>query len=58
LKVKNQGIDQTTVYIHSQTIIENPVEVLKAGDSEQVFLSEVEKGITLCESGSNEPCIQ
>jgi hypothetical protein len=55
LKVKNQGIDQTTVYIHSQTIIENPVEVLKAGDSEQVFLSEVEKGITLWESSSNEP---
>jgi len=41
--------------IHIQTIIKKPVELLKAGESEQVFLSEVEKGITLWESVSNEP---
>jgi predicted nucleotidyltransferase len=40
--------------IRIQTIIKNPAEILKAGESEQVFISEVEKGITLWESGSNE----
>jgi predicted nucleotidyltransferase len=41
--------------IHIQMIIKNPVELLKAGESEQVFLSEVERGITLWESVSIEP---
>lgn len=37
-----------------QTIIKTSVEILKAGESERVFLSEVEKGITLWESSSDE----
>jgi predicted nucleotidyltransferase len=41
--------------IRIQAIIKTPVEVMKAGESEQVFLNEVEKGITLWESNSNEP---
>ncbi|MBN1190532.1 MAG: nucleotidyltransferase domain-containing protein [Dehalococcoidales bacterium] len=40
--------------IHMQPIIKTPVELLKSGESEQVFLGEVEKGIVLWESGSNE----
>jgi predicted nucleotidyltransferase len=40
--------------IRIQAIIKTPVDLLNAGESEQVFLSEVEKGITLWESGSNE----
>ena len=40
--------------IHIQAIIKTPLELLKAGESEQVFLNEVEKGITLWESSSNE----
>jgi predicted nucleotidyltransferase len=40
--------------IHIQAIIKTPVELLKSRESEQVFLNEVEKGITLWESGSDE----
>jgi predicted nucleotidyltransferase len=40
--------------IHIQTIIKTPVDILKAGESEQVFLSEIEKGITLWEKSSDE----
>lgn len=41
--------------IRIQPIIKTPVELLKSGESEQVFLGEVEKGIILWERGSNEP---
>ncbi len=40
--------------INIQAIIKTPIEVIKAGETEQVFLGEVEKGITLWEKGSNE----
>ncbi len=40
--------------IHIQAVIKNPAEVLKAGESEQVFLNEVEKGIVLWESSARE----
>jgi predicted nucleotidyltransferase len=40
--------------LHVQAIIKTPTELLKIGESEQVFLNEVEKGITLWESAANE----
>ena len=40
--------------IHIQTLIKTPVELLRYGESEWVFLDEVEKGITLWESSFNE----
>jgi predicted nucleotidyltransferase len=40
--------------IRIQAIIKTPIELLRSSEPEQVFLSEVEKGITLWESGSDE----
>ena len=39
---------------HIQAVIKNPAEILRAGEAEKVFLTEVEKGITLWESSAHE----
>jgi len=41
--------------IHIQPVIKSPVELLEAGESEQAFLEEVERGIVLWERVANEP---
>jgi len=41
--------------IHIQPVIESPAELLEAGESEQAFLEEVERGIVLWERVTNEP---
>jgi len=41
--------------IHIQPVIESPAELLEAGESEQAFLEEVERGIVLWERVANEP---
>ena len=40
--------------IHIQAIIKTPIELLETGESDQVFLNEVEQGIILWQSGMNE----
>jgi predicted nucleotidyltransferase len=40
--------------IQIQAIIKTPVELLEAGSSEQAFLNEVDRGVTLWESAANE----
>ena len=52
--IENFHFPQGYEEIHIQVIIKTPLELLKAGESEQVFLAEVEQGITLWESSSNE----
>ncbi len=41
--------------IHIQSVIKSPVELLEAGESDQAFLEEVERGIVLWERAANEP---
>ena len=41
--------------LHIQAVIKTPVELLEAGESEQAFLEEVERGIVLWERAANEP---
>jgi len=41
--------------IHIQPVIKNPTELLGAGESEQAFLEEVERGIVLWERAASEP---
>ncbi|MCD6568272.1 MAG: nucleotidyltransferase domain-containing protein [Dehalococcoidia bacterium] len=41
--------------IHVQPVIKSPAELLEAGESEQAFLEEVERGIVLWERVANEP---
>lgn len=41
--------------IHIQPVIKSPIELLGAGESEQAFLEEVERGIVLWERVANEP---
>lgn len=41
--------------IHIQAVIRTPVELLAAGQAEQTFLGEVERGIVLWEKGVGEP---
>jgi len=41
--------------IHVQPVIKSPAELLEAGESEQAFLEEVERGIVLWERAANEP---
>lgn len=40
--------------IHIQPIIKSPAELLKAGEAEEAFLEEVERGILLWERAANE----
>ncbi len=40
--------------LHIQPVIKTPVELLQAGESEKVFIEEVERGIVLWEQGTNE----
>ncbi|MCX6001136.1 MAG: ArsR family transcriptional regulator [Chloroflexi bacterium] len=41
--------------IHIQSVIKTPVELLKDGESENAFIEEVERGVTLWEKVANEP---
>jgi len=41
--------------IHVQPVIKSPAELLEAGESEQTFIEEVERGIVLWERAANEP---
>ena len=41
--------------IRIQSVIKSPVELLEAGESEQAFIEEVERGIVLWEKVANEP---
>jgi len=44
--------------IRIQAVIRTPVELLAAGQAEQPFLGEVERGIVLWEKGVGEPGVQ
>jgi predicted nucleotidyltransferase len=54
LIIENYQFPKGYEEIRMQPIIKTPLELLKSGESEQVFLGEVEKGIILWESGSIE----
>jgi predicted nucleotidyltransferase len=45
-----KGFEEITI----QAVIKTPVELLQMGESDQVFLNEVEQGIVLWQSGVNE----
>jgi predicted nucleotidyltransferase len=45
-----KGFDE----IHIQAVIKSPIDLIKVGQSEQVFLDEVEQGITLWDKRANE----
>jgi predicted nucleotidyltransferase len=52
--IENYTLPKGFADIHIQAVIKNPSDILRAGESEQVFLNEVEKGITLWESSAIE----
>ena len=53
--IGNFSFPQGFENIHIQSVIKSPVELLEAGESEQAFLEEVERGIVLWERAANEP---
>jgi len=53
--ISNFSFPQGFEDIHIQPVIKSPVELLEAGESEQAFLEEVERGIILWERVANEP---
>jgi len=53
--IANFSFPQGFEDIHIQSVIKSPAELLEAGESEQVFLEEVERGIILWERAANEP---
>jgi len=53
--IANFSFPQGFEDIHIQPIIKSPAELLEAGESEQVFLEEVERGTVLWERAANEP---
>jgi len=53
--ISNFSFSQGFENIHIQPVIKSPVELIEAGESEQAFLEEVERGIVLWERVANEP---
>ncbi len=53
--ISNFSFSQGFEDIHIQPVIKSPAELLEAGESEQAFLEEVERGIVLWERVANEP---
>ena len=53
--IGNFSFPQGFENIHIQSVIKSPAELLEAGESEQAFLEEVERGIVLWERVANEP---
>ncbi|TET42291.1 MAG: hypothetical protein E3J66_03835 [Dehalococcoidia bacterium] len=53
--IDNFSFTQGFEDIHIQSVIKSPVELLEAGESEQAFIEEVERGIVLWEKVANEP---
>jgi len=53
--VSNFSLPKGFKDIHIQPVIKSPVELMEAGESEQAFLKEVERGIVLWEKAASEP---
>ncbi|MBC8429579.1 MAG: nucleotidyltransferase domain-containing protein [Dehalococcoidia bacterium] len=53
--ISNFSFPQGFENIHIQPVIKSPVELIEAGESEQAFIEEVERGIVLWERVANEP---